>query len=367
MKKKKSMQRQLTLLVGIILLLCNLVLIALLNYAISIALEDMVLTIGDLQIKIYPIDDFSNQIRTYGYLFAIFTTGLGTVLTYVMLGKYLFSLKALSQHMDHVSRHNLSEPVEMVSTAIEVSSLIDSFNNMMQRLNQSFVMQRDFSSYVAHELKTPLAILQTKMEVYQQKEVTKSNMAEMLTTLSAQIQKMNDTVSKTLELFQIERIALDEKVPLDILLEDVLTDLEDIAAEQHIALQTDTAISEWNSASEQAFMVIGNYTLLYQAFFNLVNNAIKYSAQGSSVFVQAKSNVNNIVIEVADGGMGIADKDKELIFEPFFRGDTGKKDGTGLGLAFAQKVFAHHHAAIEVKDNQPKGTVMCVVFERENR
>ncbi len=361
------MQKQLTLWVGIILLVCNLVLIGLLNYAMSLALESEIIPIGDLQIEIYPIDDFSTKLMVYSCIFATLTTGLGTLSTYIFLGRYLSPLKKLSKHMDSMDKQNLSESVELSSHAIEISSLIDSFNHMMKKIRKSFEMQRAFSSYVAHELKTPLAILQTKMEVFYKKEYKKEEVDKLLDMISIQVNKLNNIISRILELAHIERIELREDVPIDILLEDLLVDFEEAALREGIKLEFDALVSSDNVENNQKFNVIGNYTLLYQAFFNLVDNAIKYSYKDTSVKVIVESNKDNICIKIFDEGMGINEKDKEYIFEPFFRGEDFeklKKDGIGIGLSFSKKVFEHHGATMTVKENMPNGTIMEIYFER---
>lgn len=361
------MQRQLTLLVGVILLTCNLVLIALLNYAMSLALQDEVISIGDTQIEIYPINNFGSELILYSCIFAILTTGLGTLSTYIFLGRYLSPLKKLSRHMDSMDKQNLSESVKLSSRAIEISSLIDSFNNMMKKIRKSFEMQRDFSSYVAHELKTPLAILQTKIEVFHKKEYKKEEADKLLYVISIQVSKLNNIISRILELSHIERIELREDIPLDILLEDLLMDFEETALREDIKLEFNVSTSRGNAEDRQKFNVIGNYTLLYQAFSNLVDNAIKYSYKNTSVKVIAESNKDNICIRILDEGMGIREKDKDYIFEPFFRGEDFaklKKDGIGIGLSFSKKVFEHHKAKMNVGQNRPNGTIMEIYFER---
>lgn len=367
MRKKRSIQRQLTLLVGVILLICNLILMALLNYAISLALKDLVIFVDDMQIEVRNIDDFSFNVKMYGYICAFLTTGVGTLLTYVLLGRYLSPLKKLSKHMDHMDRQNLSESVELTSRTQEVSSLITSFNHMTKKLQQSFEMQKDFSSYVAHELKTPLAVLQAKAEIYRKKEHAEGDIEKLSDEVSAQVGKLNNIVSKILELSHIERMELAEDIPLDILLEDLLVDFEEIAAAEHIKLEFRASAPSGYCAEHRTFSVRGNYTLLYQAFFNLVENAIKYSDSAGYIKVMAESEKTGVYIKVCDTGSGIPKEDKEHIFEPFFRGGNHeilKKDGIGIGLAFSKKVFDHHMAQMRVKDNTPRGTIVEVHFKR---
>ncbi len=366
-RTKKSMQRQLTLLVGGILLICNLVLIVLLNYALSLVLEDVVIPVGDVEIAIYSIGNFSSTLKMYGYLFAFLTTAVGTLSTYVFLGRYLSPLKKLSQHMDSMNKQNLSESVALSSQATEISSLIDSFNNMMKKLKKSFEMQRNFSSYVAHELKTPLAVLQMKIDVFQKKEYEKEEAEQLLEVISVQVNKLDNIINKILELSHIERMELKESIPLDILLEDLLVDFEDIALNEEIRLAFHSSLPEGRAANGAGFTITGNYTLLYQAFFNLVDNAIKYSYRGGAVELDAECAKDHICIKISDTGMGIAEKDRESVFEPFFRGgdlEKLKKEGIGMGLSFSRKVFDHHNAKMEIKENKPRGTTVEITFNR---
>ncbi len=369
MKKKKSMQKQLTLLVGCILLVCNLVLIVLLNYSLSLVLKDLVIPLDDMQIEIYNIDTFSTKLKIYGYIFAFLTTSLGTLITYVFLGRYLSPIKKLSKHMDDMDRQNLSYSVELSSRAVEISSLIDSFNNLMNKLKNSFEMQKNFSSYVAHQLKTPLAVLQTKIEVFNKKAYEEKEAKELLKIVSVQVNKLNNIISKILDFSHIERMELKEDIPLDILIEDLLIDFEEIAEKENIKLEFDSlALSE--NKDYKNFNVIGNYILLYQAFFNLLDNAIKYSYKGETVKVALENVKDNIYIKICDTGMGIKEMDKAHIFEPFFRGEDlekKKKDGIGMGLSFSKKVFDHHRAKIQIKDNVPKGTAVEIYFKGRGR
>lgn len=366
MKKKKSMQKQLTLLVGCILLVCNLVLIALLNYSLSLVLKDLIIPIGDMQIEIYNIDNFSSKLKMYGYIFGFLITTLGTSITYVFLGRYLSPIKKLSKHMDDMDRQNLSEPMDLSSRSLEISSLIDSFNNLMNKIKNSFEMQKNFSSYVAHQLKTPLAVLQTKIEVFNKKAYEEREAKELLKIVSVQVNKLNNIISKILDFSHIERMELKEDIPLDILIEDLLIDFEEIAEKENIKLEFDSlALSE--NKEYKNFNVIGNYTLLYQAFFNLLDNAIKYSYKGEAVKAALENGKDNIYIKICDTGRGIKEMDKAYIFEPFFRGEDlekKKKDGIGMGLSFSKKVFDHHRAKIQIKNNVPKGTVVEIFFKR---
>lgn len=215
MKKKKSMQIQLTVLVGGILSISNIVLIFLLNYALSFILKDIVIPIDDMTIEIYNldnVDNFSGKLKVYGYLFAIFNIISGTLLTYILLGRFLMPLKKVSEHMDRVERQNLNESIEILSNTEEINSLILSFNHMMYKL-KNLLKHKNLSSYIAHELKTPLTVLQTKIEVFRMKSYDKNEVEELLSIVLKQVVKLSNIIHKILELSHVERMELKEKIP----------------------------------------------------------------------------------------------------------------------------------------------------------
>lgn len=368
MRNKKSMQKQLTILVGLILLISNLILMNLLNRATSMGLRDLIIPFGDVEIEVFGVDDLNSKLRLYGYIFAFLTTVSGTVITYIFLGKYLSPLKKLSKHMDNMERQNLSELADFSSNTIEVSSLIDSFNSMMAKLKKAFEMQRDFSAYAAHELKTPLAILQTRIDVFKKKDYGEKEAQKLLETISVQVGKLNDTVGKILELSNVERIELREDVLLNILLEDLLEDFVQIAFKENVELEfADIRENTKKGLNKSDFKITGNYTLLYQAFFNLLDNAIKYNYPGGKVRVEVVDDKKFICVKIYDTGRGIKEEDKGRVFEPFFRGEDLeklRKEGSGMGLSFSKKVFDHHRARIELSDNNPKGSLIKVFFSK---
>lgn len=373
MKKKKSMQIQLTVLVGGILSISNIVLIFLLNYALSFILKDIVIPIDDMTIEIYNldnVDNFSGKLKVYGYLFAIFNIISGTLLTYILLGRFLMPLKKVSEHMDRVERQNLNESIEILSNTEEINSLILSFNHMMYKLKKSFETQKNLSSYVAHELKTPLTVLQTKIEVFRMKSYDKNEVEELLSIVLKQVVKLSNIIHKILELSHVERMELKEKIPLDILLEDLIVDFEEKAFQENIKLECTIKDFQEEETGNSKFNIIGNYTLLYQAFFNLLDNAIKYNYRGGRVELELKESLENIHIKIADTGIGVNDTERKSIFEPFFRGkdfEKLKKDGIGMGLSFSKKVFEHHRAKIMVSQNHPRGTLMEIHFPKTVR
>ncbi|AYZ74806.1 sensor histidine kinase [Fusobacterium necrophorum] len=264
----------------------------------------------------------------------------------------------------------MNESIEILSNTEEINSLILSFNHMMYKLKKSFETQKNLSSYIAHELKTPLTVLQTKIEVFRMKSYDKNEVEELLSIVLKQVVKLSNIIHKILELSHVERMELKEKIPLDILLEDLIVDFEEKAFQENIKLECTIKDFQEEETGNSKFNIIGNYTLLYQAFFNLLDNAIKYNYRGGRVELELKESLENIHIKIADTGIGVNDTERKSIFEPFFRGkdfEKLKKDGIGMGLSFSKKVFEHHRAKIMVSQNHPRGTLIEIRFPKTVR
>ncbi len=362
MKITKSIQFQLTVVVGIILLASNFTLVSLLTYNTNQALDKLVIPIHNiLTIEIYSLSNFRDELKIFALSLAVISTVIGVFLIYALLGRFLSPLKKLSRHMQHVDRRNLREYIDWHSGSDEINSLICSFNQMIDKLKTSFEMQKDVSAYIAHQLKTPLAVLQAKTEVFQKTERSDEDFRLLLPQLQAQVAKMNHLVNKITELAQIQRISLNESVPLRPLFEELLEDLEEQAKASAITL----SLQNFDTPTLNKLSVIGSHTLLYQAFYNILDNSLKYGTRGSQTDIHLCLKSEELSLRIADMGCGIPPEDADFIFEPFFRArnkDTARSEGIGMGLAFSKKVFAHHGASITFSPNTPQGSVFTVCF-----
>ncbi len=365
--KKKRMQVKLTILVGTILLISNIIFLILLNYSTQMALEDIVIPIEGMTIEIYSIDNFSLKVQIYGIIIAVLMTVLGTFLTYFALGKFLAPLKELSFKMQKVDKENLTSLVEISSNTKEVESLVDSINDMLSKLKVSFDTQKDFAAYIVHEIKTPLSVMRSKIEVFNKREHNKNEYDDLIMILDEQVKRVDNLVARINDLAQVQRIELKEVIPMDMLLEEIVDDLEDMAADKDVVI--DYKALDYDMDSEEIRTqksIIGNHALIYQAFFNIVENAIKYNKRGGKVKISLIEDDDMIKVIVSDTGQGIKEEDCEDVFKPFFRAKSNPKDvaGIGMGLAFSKKVFDHHKADIFVSKSGEEGTAFEVVLRK---
>ncbi len=366
-KNFNKMQVKLTIIVGIILLISNTIFLFLLNYSTQLAFEDIVIPIDGMTIEIYSIDNFSEKVQLYGILIAIFMTVFGTFLTYFALGKFLAPIKELSCTMQRVDRGNLTNIVEIKANTKEVESLIDSINDMLYKLKVSFDTQKEFSAYIVHELKTPLSVMRSKIDVFKKKEHSKEEYDDLVGILDEQIKKVDNLISRINDLAQVQRVELGELIPMDMLLEEIVDDLEDMASVKDVFINYKAFDYDVDSEKmRNQNVIIGNHALIYQAFFNIVENAIKYNNYGGEVKISLLEDDKIVKVIIADTGIGIKKEDYDDIFKPFFRAKSNPKDvlGIGMGLAFAKKVFDHHKADVFVSKNGENGTIFEVVLRK---
>ena len=262
----------------------------------------------------------------------------------------------LSNEVNNININNLSKKLEVPQSGDEVESLTKSFNKMMEVINSSYIMQKNFSANVAHELNTPLAVLQTKIEVFNKKEDrTLDEYKDLLSTINRNTQRLSHLVKDMLELTNEQEIHINQKVYIKELIEEITFELERIARDKNITIQV----------RGEEVCIYGNDSLLQRTFYNLIENAIKYNVVDGRVLVNIINERNNVIIEVKDSGNGIPDELKNKVFDPFFRIDKSRDreiGGSGLGLAIVKHILDKHNATIEVKDNLPRGTTFIIKF-----
>ena len=338
MKKKIKLQQKLTLCVGLILLLSNLSLVALLLYNFQMTVSGFMIPFEGQSIEIYFADGLEKKLLILGIGIAIAATAVGTLLTWWILGRVLQPLKDLSRHMELTDRQNLVQQTQITADTREIASLIDSFNSMCSRQEQLFESQKNFASYAAHQLRTPLAVVQAELDVYRREP--DRDPEDLLEKIGEQNSRMSTLVTQILNLSGIRRAELKDRIPVVTLLEEVMQDLEDFADEKCVS------VSAQNFCGEEV-QVLGSHALLYQAFYNLVENGIKYNHPGGKVTVQIQTEQQKIRIRIQDTGPGIPEAERTQVFCPFYR--CRQKDGpegSGIGLALAQQVLEHHKGAL---------------------
>ena len=326
-------------------------------------------------------DDFAAQFATKVYnsksdyrnrslLITAVVALLGGAVTYFVSGRALKPLREFSETVEKVQAQNLADYTIEENKIAELDRLRTSYNKMLMRLSESFETQRQFTGNAAHELRTPLALIQAQLDLYHTTEHPESGAAaeETIQMVTEQNERLSKLVRTLLDMSELQTVARSDKIELQGLIEEVLTDLEPLAQEKNIELiQKGQNLSDGESdgteESEEELILTGSDILIYRMIYNLVENAIKYNQINGTVTVSAKREKNEVVLTVADTGNGIDESFREQIFEPFFRVDKSRSrelGGVGLGLAMVREIVRAHDGKIEVRGNEQGGTTFEV-------
>ena len=338
-------------------------------------------------------DDFAAQFATKVYnsksdyrnrslLITAVVALLGGAVTYFVSGRALKPLREFSETVEKVQAQNLADYTIEENKIAELDRLRTSYNKMLMRLSESFETQRQFTGNAAHELRTPLALIQAQLDLYHTTEHPESGDAaeETIQMVTEQNERLSKLVRTLLDMSELQTVARGDKIELQGLIEEVLTDLEPLAQEKNIELiQKDQSSSDGrsdgteesvliasvnsNEKPEDELILTGSDILIYRMIYNLVENAIKYNQINGTVTVSAKREKNEVVLAVADTGNGIDESFREQIFEPFFRVDKSRSrelGGVGLGLAMVREIVRAHDGKIEVRGNEQGGTTFEV-------
>ena len=284
-------------------------------------------------------------------------TLLGGVLAYFVSGRALKPLRAFAAEVERVQPDNLSEINLSEDVPTELQRCSASFNDMIGRLDEGFSAQRQFTGNAAHELRTPLALMQAQIELFASEHPTSQpQTAELLGLLQEQTERMSRMTKVLLEMSELRSVPCEDDVELGPLSEEVLADLAPLAEHKDIVLNCSGGA-----------LIIGSDTLLYRLVFNLVENAIRYSRPGSTVNVSICDNNSRVFLRVEDQGPGIPKQYRESIFQPFFRLDKSRSrayGGAGLGLALVWEIAALHGGTVEVEASSKNGTTMLVTLPK---
>ena len=282
---------------------------------------------------------------------------LGGVATYFISGHALRPIREFSDKIEKVQAQNLADSRIEENQVKELNQLSVSYNRMLERLSDAFEIQRQFTANAAHELRTPLALMQVQLDLYNSTRHPGSD-EETLQTIKM-VTEQNDRLGKMvktlLDMSELQTVGRDNKIIVDALVDEVLADLEPLAQEKNIKL-----IGKCENIT-----MVGSDILIYRLVYNLVENAIKYNHSGGQVTVTAYKEQKHIYLSVADTGSGIPKELRERVFEPFFRVDKSrsrKLGGVGLGLALVHEIVRVHDGSITVKSNPSGGTIFEVLF-----
>ncbi|WP_370750386.1 sensor histidine kinase [Eubacterium sp.] len=286
---------------------------------------------------------------------------LGGAVTYFISGHALRPIREFSDKIEEVQAQNLSDSRIEENNVKELNQLGISYNKMLERLSEAFEIQRQFTANAAHELRTPLALMQVQLDLYNSASHP-GNDADTLQTIkmvTEQNDKLNRMVKTLLDMSELQTVGRDDKIILDAIVEEVLADLEPLAVEKNIKL-----IGKCENAT-----MIGSDILIYRLVYNLVENAIKYNHPLGQVTVTAYQRNKHVYLSVEDTGSGIPKELRERVFEPFFRVDKSRSrelGGVGLGLAFVREIVRVHDGSICIKSGKTEGTIFEVTFAQHS-
>ena len=313
-------------------------------------------------------DEFSVQVynnkadyKRNSLIITVLLALLGGVVTYFISGHALRPIREFSDKIEEVQAQNLSDSRIEENNVKELNQLGISYNKMLERLSEAFEIQRQFTANAAHELRTPLALMQVQLDLYNSASHP-GNDADTLQTIkmvTEQNDKLNKMVKTLLDMSELQTVGRDDKIILDAIVEEVLADLEPLAVEKNIKL-----IGKCEDAT-----MIGSDILIYRLVYNLVENAIKYNHPLGQVTVTAYQRNKHVYLSVEDTGSGIPKELRERVFEPFFRVDKARSrelGGVGLGLAFVREIVRVHDGSICIKSGKTGGTIFEVTFAQHS-
>ncbi len=313
-------------------------------------------------------DEFSVQVynnkadyKRNSLIITVLLALLGGVVTYFISGHALRPIREFSDKIEEVQAQNLSDSRIEENNVKELNQLGISYNKMLERLSEAFEIQRQFTANAAHELRTPLALMQVQLDLYNSASHP-GNDADTLQTIkmvTEQNDKLNRMVKTLLDMSELQSVGRDDKIILDAIVEEVLADLEPLAVEKNIKL-----IGKCEDAT-----MIGSDILIYRLVYNLVENAIKYNHPLGQVTVTAYQRNKHVYLSVEDTGSGIPKELRERVFEPFFRVDKSRSrelGGVGLGLALVHEIVRVHDGSICIKSGKTGGTIFEVTFAQHS-
>jgi len=380
MNKRRSLQWKLTVITAIIVILSCLAI----SYAISKSAIASMSKIENSAVAILPanpatdttgevvqlqistkdvISDMAKGIQAdfwkSSLLITIIITVASSSMMYFFIGYALKPLKNLGEQIEDIQAKNLKHLVLTDQSSIEIEQLTNAFNEMLERLSNTFAAQRQFSANAAHELRTPLAVMRTKLEVFEKnKKPSDTDYQETVNMIRMQTSRLSHVIDILLEMTDLQSAQKQDHISLADMTEEVICDLTALADKKDITISQNPGTAE----------IIGNDTLVYRAIYNLVENAIKYNHIGGNVTVSIKEDSEFASVIISDNGPGIEQEDWQHIFEPFFRIDKSRSrdmGGAGLGLALVKEIARQHGGDVYVVQSSKNGTEIALKLRRK--
>ena len=380
MNKRRSLQWKLTVITAIIVILSCLAI----SYAISKSAISSMSKIEDSAVAILPtspatdttgevvqlqistkdvISDMAKGIQAdfwkSSLLITIIITVASSSMMYFFIGYALKPLQNLGEQIEDIQAKNLKHLVVSDQSSIEIEQLTNAFNEMLERLSNTFAAQRQFSANAAHELRTPLAVMRTKLEVFEKNNnPSAAEYQETVHMIRMQTSRLSHVIDILLEMTDLQSAQKQDHISLTDMAEEVICDLTALADKKNITIFQNPGTAE----------IIGNDTLIYRAIYNLVENAIKYNNTGGNVTVSIKEDSEFASVIISDNGPGIEQEDWQHIFEPFFRIDKSRSrdmGGAGLGLALVKEIARQHGGDVYVVQSSKNGTQIALKLRRK--
>lgn len=304
--------------------------------------------------------DVKTDFGRKGWLITVAVTIVSAAIAYFVSGQALKPLRKLSQQAEKIDQDSISDIRLNEDTVKEFRQLSVSVNLMLDRLSESFATQRQFSGNAAHELRTPLAIMQTKLELFAAEHKNlEGDTAELVRSQAEQLDRLSKLVHTLLEMSNLSSAPRSDRIELAPLVEEIITDLTPLASQNDITMEQDC----------DNVVITGSDALIYRLVFNLIENAVKYNRRGGSVSVSVHKENNYVVVRVSDTGCGIPEEYRESIFQPFFRVDKSRSrqmGGVGLGLALVHEIVVLHGGSVRAEPGNKSGTVFIVTLPAGN-
>ena len=380
MNKRRSLQWKLTVITAIIVILSCLAI----SYAISKSAISSMSKIEDSAVAILPtspatdttgevvqlqistkdvISDMAKGIQSdfwkSSLLITIIITVASSSMMYFFIGYALKPLQNLGEQIEDIQAKNLKHLVVSDQSSIEIEQLTNAFNEMLERLSNTFAAQRQFSANAAHELRTPLAVMRTKLEVFEKNNnPSAAEYQETVHMIRMQTSRLSHVIDILLEMTDLQSAQKQDRISLADMAEEVICDLTALADKKNITIFQNPGTAE----------IIGNDTLIYRAIYNLVENAIKYNHTGGNVTVSIKEDSEFATVIISDNGPGIQQEDWQHIFEPVFRVDKSRSrdmGGAGLGLALVKEIARQHGGDVYVVQSSKNGTEIALKLRRK--
>ena len=299
------------------------------------------------------VDGAQGRFRTTNWYITAAVTLLSGMLTYFVSGRALKPLRSFASQVEQVQLNNLADMRIDEDVIPEFQQLSRSFNQMLERLNNAFAAQRQFTGNAAHELRTPLALMQVQLELFSAEHPdVRPETAEFLALLREQTERLTRLTKTLLEMSNLRQVARNERIQLAPMIEEIFTDLAPLSDKLGVTL-----------TAEGDGIMTGSDALIYRLIFNLTENAVKYNRPGGSVRVCVTQETEKLLIRVSDTGCGIPEKYQQSIFQPFFRVDKSRSreyGGAGLGLSLVWEIADLHDGSVWVEESSEKGTTIAV-------